>query len=64
MMFSVSSGCRGGQDSVVMEWLRRQPSARVSTSMEDVHSASHCLAQDCHFWFHFNTGDKFRVGFF
>lgn len=41
--FSVSSKCRGEQDSVVMEWFRRQPSARDGSCIEDVHSASHCL---------------------
>lgn len=64
MAFSVSSKRRGGQDGVVMDWLRRQPSARVSTCMEGVCSASHCLAQDSvGFWFHLNSGHKFRVGF-
>lgn len=43
LTFSVSSKRRGGQDSVVMEWFRRQPSPGDGSCIEDVHSASHCL---------------------
>lgn len=49
--FSVSSKCRGGQGSVVVAWLRRQPSARDDSCMEEVHSESHCLVQDLGFGF-------------
>lgn len=42
----VGSKCRGRQDGVVMDCLRRQSSARVSTCREDVRSASHRLTQD------------------
>lgn len=53
MVLSVSSKCRGRQDGVVVDWLRRQLSARVSTCKKDMHSASHCLAQDGVFLFDF-----------
>lgn len=48
-----------------MHWLRRQPSARVSTCKKDICPASHCLTQDrVGFWFDLNMGDEFRVGAF
>lgn len=65
MAFSVSSKCRDRQDGVVMDWLRRQLSARVSMCKKDMHSASHCLAQDrVGFMFDLNIEDEFRVGAF
>lgn len=53
-----------GQDSVVMEWLRRQPCARDGSCVEDVHSASHCLvgwAFFKYFKYKFRVGGGFKV---